>query len=75
MKLHGPRPVSQLTLATLEDGSVCDAGRVRCEVILSGDGEPICWRAWGREGRRWVSTRWKSPTENAALSEPAGGAA
>lgn len=75
MKLHGPRPVSLLTLAMQESGTECDTGRVRCEVILTGDGEPLCWRAWRHTGRRWAPTRWKSPTEKCARFETIGGAA
>jgi hypothetical protein len=75
MKLHGPRPVSQLTIAMQENGKVCDTAHVRCEVILTGDGEMLCWRAWGHNGRRWIPSRWKSPTEKCAPFETLGGAA
>lgn len=75
MKLFGPRPISEITLARQPDGSVCDPGSVRCEIVLTGDGEMLCWRVWGRDGARWIASRWRSPTENCQLPAFAGDAA
>jgi hypothetical protein len=67
-RLHGPWPVSLLTPVGAADGAPWATSLFRGEVILDGDGAPLCWRLWTRGAdSRWRPRPWDLGTSREDL--------